>query len=222
MAKIRRRSSADGGGYQVRYYGPDGKRRAKTFGKKSSAKAFAAKVEADKVQGEWLDPTLAKTPFKECTANYLDTLVHVKPSTRLKVEGHLRCYVLPTFQHIQVGDIRPSDVRAWISALLAHGLSAATVRAVYGTFSRIVNMAVTDGLITKNPCAGVHLPAEGRGQEMRFLTPDEVNRLVFCLDDRLGRLSIQRPRRDSDGANCAPSQQSTLTSSDVFFSFEGR
>lgn len=52
MAKIRRRSSKDGGGYQVRYYGPDRRRHAKTFQRKREAEQFAPTVEADKARGE--------------------------------------------------------------------------------------------------------------------------------------------------------------------------
>jgi hypothetical protein len=62
MAEIRKRSTSDGSGYQVRYYGPDGKRRARTFSRKTEAEAFANTVEADKLRGQWLDPKLARCP----------------------------------------------------------------------------------------------------------------------------------------------------------------
>lgn len=188
MAKIRERSTEDGGGFQVRYYGPDGKRRAKTFPRRRDAEKFANTVETDKIRGEWIDPRLAKTPFEEYVAKYLDTLSHLKPSTRLKVEGHLRNYVLPTFSKIQTAEIRPSDVRVWISAMLKHGLSAATVKAITGTFSRIMNQAVVDGLISHSPLKGVQLPKEERGEEMRVLEASQIGRLAETLDPRFRTL----------------------------------
>lgn len=145
MAKIRRRSIKDGGGYQVRYYGADGRRHAKTFPRKREADQFAATVEADKARGQWVDPALARTRVADYVGGYLDTLTHLRASTRLKVEGHLRNYILPTFGELRVGDVRPSDVRVWIAAMLDTGLSSATVKAVVGTFGRILNQAVVDG-----------------------------------------------------------------------------
>jgi hypothetical protein len=41
--------------YQVRYVGPDGRARAKNFGRKADADRFAATVETDKARGEWID-----------------------------------------------------------------------------------------------------------------------------------------------------------------------
>lgn len=188
MARIRQRAEEDGGGYQVRYYGPDGKRRAKTFARKRDAEKFINTVETDKLRGEWIDPKLAKTPLEECVAAYLDTLTHLKPSTRLKVEGHLRNYVLPTFKDLQIADIRSSDVRAWISAMLRHGLSPATVKAVHGTFSRIMNQAVLDGMIPRSPCVGVKLPKEAAGEEMHVLEPSAIERLAESTKPRFRAL----------------------------------
>ena len=184
MAKIRERSAADGGGYQVRYYGPDGRRRARTFPRKKDAQNFANTVETDKLRGQWVDPKLAKTPFEDFVAAYLDTLSHLRPSTRLKVEGHLRNYILPTFGKLQIVEIRPSDVRAWITAMLNHGLSPATAKAVHGTFSRIMNQAITDGLIGRSPSVGVKLPKEGPGEEMRVLEPSQVKAVADAIDPR--------------------------------------
>ena len=184
MAKIRERSAADGGGYQVRYYGPDGRRRARTFPRKKDAQNFANTVETDKLRGQWVDPKLAKTPFEDFVAAYLDTLSHLRPSTRLKVEGHLRNYILPTFGKLQTVEIRPSDVRAWITAMLKHGLSPATVKAVHGSFSRIMNQAVTDGLIGRSPSVGIKLPKEDPGEEMRVLEPTQIMAVADAIDPR--------------------------------------
>lgn len=173
MAKIRRRSSKDGGGYQVRYYCPDGRRHAKTFQRKREAEQFAATVEADKACGQWVDPAQMRTCFSTYVASYLDTLAHLRPSSSLKVEGHLRNYILPTFGDLRVGDIRPSDVRVWTAAMLDAGLSPATVKAVVGTFSRILNPAVNDGVIPRSPSSAT--PSEGgagRGDARARTTTD--------------------------------------------------
>lgn len=184
MATIKERPKSDGGGFQVRYYAPDGSRRAKTFAKEKEAKKFATTIEADKLRGNWLDPKLAKTPFEEVVATYLDTLVHLSPSTRMKVEGHLRNYVLPTFRRFQIANIKPSDVRVWISAMMRHGLSPATVKAIHGTFSRVMNQAVLDGMVARSPSLGMKLPKEDPGEEMNVIEPEK---LVALADELIPR-----------------------------------
>jgi integrase len=182
MATISQRRHGDGHGYQVRYYAPDGSRRSRTFPTKSEAKAFATKVEADKVRGEWHDPRMGQTCLSEFVAAYSNTLVHLRASSRLKVEGHLRNYVLPAFGHFKIADIRPADVRAWVSAMLAHGLSPATVRAVAATFSRVMNQALVDGAITRSPLLGLQLPKNGHSPEMKVLEPRQIRALAETVD----------------------------------------
>lgn len=188
MATIKERPKSDGGGYQVRFYAPDGSRRSKTFAKKKEAEQFATKIEADKLRGQWLDPRLAKTPFEEVAAIYLDGLVHLAPSTRMKVEGHLRNYILPTFRRFQIANIKPSDVRSWISAMMKHGLSPATVKAIHGTFSRVMNQAVLDGMVPRSPSFGVKLPKEDPGDEMNVIEPEKLVALASALKPRFRAL----------------------------------
>lgn len=188
MASIRKRSANDGGGYQVRYYGPDGRLRSQTFARKKDAVEFSNSVEADLARAQWSDPALAQTPTSDYIARYMATMVHLKPSTHLKVQGHLRNYIEPAFGHYPIGAITPPEVRRWVSALVDHGLSAATVRAVYSTFSRVMRHAVIDSVITRNPCVGISLPRDAGGQEMRFLSPDEINRLALAHRPRFRTL----------------------------------
>lgn len=184
MAQIRRRSDKDGGGYQVRYYGPDGRRHAKTFARKKDAQSFCNTIEADKTRGAWIDPEVSSTLAENYVASFLDTAVHLRPSTRLKVEGHLRNYILPTFGKVQLGDIRPSDVRAWLSAMVDHGLSPATIRAVHSTFSRVMNQALIDGIITRSPSFGIKLPSDGAREEMNVITPEQIDSLADAVEPR--------------------------------------
>ena len=94
------------------------------------------------------------------------------------MKGHIRNYIEPAFGAYPIGAITPAEVRRWVSALVDHGLSAGTVRAVYSTFSRIMRHAVIDSVIVRSPCVGISLPRDTGGEEMRFLSPEEINRLA--------------------------------------------
>jgi integrase len=184
MASIRKRAKADGGGYQVRYYGPDGRIRAKTFAARAEAVEFSNQTEADIGRGSWLDPKLAATPLSEYVSDYLKASLHWRPNTRIKVQGHLENYVLAAFGDFPIGDIRPTDVREWVVALNEHGLAPATVRGIYSSLSRVMNQAVIDGLIVRSPCIGISLPQNKVQRELVFLDARQVARLADAIPPR--------------------------------------
>jgi integrase len=85
---------------------------------------------------------------------------------------------------MEMGSIRPGDVRAFVAKLTAAGRAPSTVKAVYLTTAQIFDQAVLDGIIIKTPCAGIALPKEGRRDEMHFLTVKQVNELAATIDAR--------------------------------------
>ena len=69
MAHVERRERRTSDGtllktYRVRWRGPDGKERNKTFQKKVEADRFCAIVSADLVKGQYVDPDAGKIPFE--------------------------------------------------------------------------------------------------------------------------------------------------------------
>lgn len=57
--------------YKVRYIDPDGQERSKSYPDKKlkDARAFLAKIETDKVTGEYIDPKDGRTTFREYCDN---------------------------------------------------------------------------------------------------------------------------------------------------------
>lgn len=117
-------------------------------------------------------------------AKFLETAEGWRPSTRLKVEGHIRNYIDPAFGDYPIGKIRPSDVREWVAALKKHGLAPGTVRAIYFSLSLILKQAVVDGLVARTPCVGIKLPQDEVQREMHFLDAEQVEMLADELPDR--------------------------------------
>jgi integrase len=188
MASIRKRADRDGGGYQVRYYSPDGKRHAKSFKTRREAVAFSNSVETDIARGSWNEPSAMSTKLSEFIQGYLDSGVHWRPASRVKVQGHIQNYVLPAFGDSRMTDIRPQDVREWIVALSKHGLAPATVRGIYSSLSRIMRQAEIDGVITRSPCLGVALPHEHTGRDIVFLDARQIAALASEIDERFAAL----------------------------------
>jgi len=75
-------------------------------------------------------------------------------------------------------DRNHADGASWVASL-SRSLSPASVRYVHRTFSLLMDLAVRDGRIVRDPALGVPLPRVGR-RARRFLTSAEVTRLVHA------------------------------------------
>jgi hypothetical protein len=70
-----------------------------------------------------------------------------------------RTRILPALGHKTLGQLaaEPSVIRAW-AAGLRPDLSDSYIRTLFASLSAALNAAVTDGLITRNPCTSVKPP----------------------------------------------------------------
>ena len=102
----------------------------------------------------------------------------LRPTTRELNFGIARNYLLPRFGGFPLAEIRPTDVRAMVAEELAAAkLSGSAVRRHAIVLGTILEAAVQDGRIARNPVRGVKLPPE-RARRMRFLEASEVAMLV--------------------------------------------
>lgn len=179
MAHVRTLSKKQDGSrrYQVRYVGPDGRERAKTFGRKADADRFAASVETDKARGEWIDPRLGKTTVAEWAEGWLGRLAHVQPKTRVGYESLLKTCVLPAFGTTPLARVEQPAVAAWVAEMRGRGLSASRIRQAYRVLSSLMAAAVQGGYLARTPCAGIRLPRAAR-RDATLLTAAEVDRLA--------------------------------------------
>jgi integrase len=176
---VRRRGP---GRWQVRYYDPSGEERTKTFDRKVDADRFLSSVQVQLAQGDWADPRLGRTTFKEWSEDWLRTTVHYKPKTRAGIESLLKIHLLPAFGSHPLGRITQMHVRSWVAEASGR-MSAARLRQAYWLLSKILGTAVEVGYLAKTPCVGVKLPRIPK-REMRFLTADQVMALAQGVDPR--------------------------------------
>lgn len=149
MASISRRTVNGRPRYDVNYREPDGRRRRKTFLKKSDADTFASNVEADKSRGAYIDRDAGRITFKKYADDWLVAQTF-EETTRQAVELRLRVHVYPTLGGKMLGQIKPSTIQAWMGSL---NIKAASYRrVVFANVSAILTAAVDDERISKNPC----------------------------------------------------------------------
>lgn len=181
MPHVEKRMQAGTLRWRARYRSPDGRERSKSFTRRTDAEQFLAQVEVDKSRGAWIDPSRAQLPFAEWAERWLGTTTHLKPKTRAGYESMLRARLLPTFGRAPIGEIRPIDVREWLSAMQARGLSASSCRQAYHLLGAIMTTAVEDGRIAASPCVGIKLPRLPQ-VEMAYLAPDQLRDLLAVVD----------------------------------------
>jgi len=117
--------------------------------------------------------------------------------------------VLPTWRDVPLSAVQHSAVTAWVGVLVGSGLSASTVRHAFRVLSLVLDSAVRDGRLARNPASGVRLPRAAK-PDKRFLTADQVAMLAHEVGEgqydlvvrvlaytglRFGELAALRTRR---------------------------
>jgi site-specific recombinase XerC len=130
-------------------------------------------------------------------------LTHLKESTAVRYRGIVDKHLLPAFGEWQLDQIRRSDVQAWVDRLTRQGLAPGTVRQCHRVLSLLMDTAVDDNKIARNPALRVKLPRQRRA-EPRFLTETEVVAMVAAANDEGPALAILALCVGSASANSLP------------------
>lgn len=185
MASIRKRSGRNGSKYDVRFRDPSGRHRTRTFQLRRDAERFAREIERTKDRGEFVDPAAGKRKFGDYAAEWLENkAVTVRRNSRDLYEQQLRSHVLPSFADVPLGRLTPEDIRRWHAALRSQGLSQSSVAKVYRLLRAILNTAVDDELISRNPCKIRGAGAE-QSDERPVATLDQVWQAAENIRPRL-------------------------------------
>lgn len=165
------------GAWLARWRDPDGDQRKRSFHRKVDAERFLATISADLVRGSYLNPAAGKMAFAAWSERWTTGLSHLKVSTRERYLGILRVHILPRWGRRQLASITHGDVASWVAELSAHGLAPGSVRQVHRVFCLILESAVRDGKIARNPAQRVPLPPARRA-DPAFLTVEQVGALM--------------------------------------------
>ena len=159
----------------------------RTFNTKREAEQFLARQSADIQRGDYLDPRLSRTTFREWADQWLATTVHLKPKTRVSYESILHARVLPEFGDARIAAIEQVDVRRFVARLAEGGDQPGTIRNTFNVVRLVFGTAAGSGAIRVNPCTGVRMPKSLR-TEMLFLSAAEVLQLAGAIGDPFGTL----------------------------------
>lgn len=171
--------------YRVRYVDPNGKPQNETFPdkKKGEAEAFLIDVESKKQRGAYIDPSAGRVLFRDYAEDWLRTRVFDE-SSREATEYKVRKHLLPFFGCRQLISIKPGDIREWDSSLVDK-LASSTRSVIFAHLRAILNAAVDDEKIPKNPCSAKSVqPPRTLERKVIPWTFEQVRAVQAALADR--------------------------------------
>lgn len=103
-----------------------------------------------------------------------------KATTLANVDSEIRVHVAPTLGDRSMQSVTREDVRDLIATLERKGLAPKTIRNVIATLGAVYKFAMHPDRrwAVANPTADVTLPAAQTSDEIRFLTPVEIRKLL--------------------------------------------
>lgn len=189
--KRSRKTRADGTIREVwrgAYIGPDGEEYTKSgFATRDDAKTWAEDQVSNARRGEWIDPATATMTFRSWAARWLNAKRRIKDRTandyRKIIEGRKEHCLNRSFGHMPLADIQRIDVEGWVGLMEDLDLSGNSIRNYYRVLFPILDAAVDNDLIPKNPARNVELPPIVQATR-RFYTVDQVNDFAWSFPDR--------------------------------------
>lgn len=172
------------GRWRVRWYGPDGKPKAKTFAKLPHAEAEKDAITARLDKGSYRDPQSAKAAFQVVAEEWFSSLRRQGRTTKHDYRELLDGYVLPRWGDWQVGAIRWQDVSDWIDQLVSQPgkrgkvLGPARITKIYRVFGMVMKRAVQTSRIAASPATEHELPRLAEEDEHVYLTHEQLERLA--------------------------------------------
>ncbi|HUZ41017.1 MAG TPA: site-specific integrase [Acidimicrobiales bacterium] len=159
----------------------------KTFRLRRDAKSHKRKVEGDENTGLLIDPRGGETIFGPYAASWIEhRLVRGRPLTPATAQGYRRLLarnIKATFAKTSLRKMTPERVREWHSTLVADAGADQPAKS-YRLLRAILNTALADDLISRNPC---RIAGDGteHAPERPILDTATVLDLADTIDSRL-------------------------------------
>jgi len=154
---------------------------------KREAEAALAEAISAMRSGSWTDPSSITV------AEYLDEwlqdrAVDLKEAT---VHGYKSSVkrIVPHIGRVKLQDLSPTHVRRLMTALHNEGKAPKTIENTHSVLRAALGRALNDGLISRNPLAGIKAPPVPRRPHTVW-TPDEIREFLDLLGDSRFRVPV--------------------------------
>ncbi len=165
-----------GNQWRARYVDSNGKEHTRQFKYKTDANEWLKQITrsgvdiAPPVTGEW---TVAR--------QYLLWIrkADIAETTRATRQHTWRAHVSDKWRELQVTKVAPQDVKSWVADLVDAGTGVPTIENALGVLRMVLNDAVDDGRLIRNPCDGINAPRR-QLRSRAYLTHQQVEELALA------------------------------------------
>lgn len=175
-----------------RYRDAAGKEHTKMFATKGDASAWEDSQKLRVRTGDWADPQRGKVTLETFAPQWFESLT-VGLNTRAHYESVYNCYIKPKWGTTRLDRIAYSDVKKWLANLdqvrtPGKQLSASRQRQVYLQFKAMLDLAVEDGRLTRNPAKSAAGSTKGMTRKgpkkgaHRYLSHEQVHALAAAVE----------------------------------------
>lgn len=174
------------GGWQGVYRDDTGKQRsAGIYPSKRKALQEAQAKEVDVRRGDWIDPDGPRTLFRDWVRIWQADRRKVRENTAEATTARLKHHLLPEFGDRPIGRIRRARVQDWVDEIARQGAPRESIKSYLALLSTILNAAVNEELILRNPCRGVTIPETANpGRAQVALEAAQAGALLAALPAR--------------------------------------
>ena len=169
----------------------EGRRTSRRVGNQEAAEEAARQIQARLTLGQDALPARRKRVptlavyFERIKKNYLKTAT--RPRTLESYQTNFDLHILPSLGSRHLDEITKEDVRNRIAALVDTGKAKTTIRIIVAELCAVLNHAVEDELIVRNPaakCSKFYAQAPVRNEEIQPLNPEEVGLFLKAVASR--------------------------------------
>jgi integrase len=173
------------GRFHASYQTPDGHRHnaPETYRTEADARRFLDRIQQEVERGHWQpDARLGQRTLRECCEAYLEENPRVGERWAETCRRNMRLH-LDDLLDKPIANINPPLVRAWHAKALRGSGGRTSISQSYRLIRAVLNVAVQDGAIVRNPC---QIPGAGaqRSAERPIATPAEVAQLIEATTPR--------------------------------------
>ncbi len=153
------------------------------FATKAAAELWERDTAVDMARGTYRDPDAGAVLFGTWVDRWTATREVGKESSGISEKSIVETHLRPAFGKARLDDIGPTAVRTLVSRLTTER-APKTVRNVHAVLYSIFDLALAEGLVTRNPCKGTPLPANRRKKARAFLTEQQVEQIIAETPER--------------------------------------
>ncbi|MCX5302701.1 site-specific integrase [Streptomyces sp. NBC_00160] len=162
----------------------------RSFDALQDAKTWLATAQTDVRRQEFVDPRDGDLSVKEYIGTHWWPTQVGDPSTLQAIEQRIRRHVLPHLGALPLNSLGTDVLRGWLKQL-GQDLSPGTIRLVWATMSGVLEAAVEDRRLVRNPCRAktVRPPAAAPGR-LEAWPPERVLAVRAAMSERYRILAV--------------------------------